>query len=468
MEANTLTSSTPTVEHRRCSIQDFPTETLQMIFSFVSQRNFIKSKCSPVCKSWNATSKFFLWRSIGFWFWPKFQRDPIFGATILSKHCQYIHELNVCNEYLIEHLFVHDTLRLWSESYPRSQFQDFVDRESIVLTNLRHLRVACKLDLSTKSPSAKDMVRNLQEFRISFAMDPHSAKLVLGHLPESIREAQVVVHRRCQNLPPAVDQISDGEPEANYYEMASSASRPRPNLRSLTITGNFKGSEEYVLLPFLTTCSNLKNFQNPETDCFRPKELRAALVQLGESLERLCPRYLPQGKNSADSEIATAIAQHQRLDAVDLTGCKATGPLPPRLSSTVGSVSNDLIAAPWSSPSLESFICQIKVPRSDDDVPAEVADPIMMRHASAEHCHEVQRAVYHQISLHTKLRSLSLGYSGWTDFESVAQKFQWNSLEMTLQSGMDKLATLKELNMLRLRNMNHNLGILELEWMVEH
>ncbi|KAI9242480.1 MAG: hypothetical protein BYD32DRAFT_483237 [Podila humilis] len=79
-------------------------------------------------------------------------------------------------------------------------------------------------------------------------------------------------------------------------------------------------------------------------------------------------------------------------------------------------------------------------------------------------CNDIQRSVYRQIALQTNLHKPILGYF---DDETEAS-FQWYSLELTLQSGLDELACIKDLEELTVGLMNHRIGIPELKWMKAH
>ena len=58
---------------------------------------------------------------------------------------------------------------------------------------------------------------------------------------------------------------------------------------------------------------------------------------------------------------------------------------------------------------------------------------------------------------------------GEVDFANTFEPpFQWYSLEMTLQSGLDKLVALKELEALDVGLMNHRIGVPKLERIVKH
>ncbi|KAF8954578.1 hypothetical protein BGZ52_000598, partial [Haplosporangium bisporale] len=112
---------------------------------------------------------------------------------------------------------------------------------------------------------------------------------------------------------------------------------------------------------------------------------------------------------------------------------------------------------------LQRFSGRIKVPRPRKDVPLEFVEE-SLNNLSVTDCNDIQRSVYRQIALQTNLHRPILGYF---DDETEAS-FQWYSLELTLQSGLDELACIKDLEELTVGLMNHRIGIPELKWMKAH
>ncbi|KAF9321012.1 hypothetical protein BG003_004041 [Podila horticola] len=341
--------------------------------------------------------------------------------------------------------------------------------------------------------------KKLQELWVAFVMDMRSAKKLMDHAPESIRKLRLRVSKELGHHE-SVDQVSGVD------AMNVSASMPfhsHPYLESLEISGNFQGWEEYLFLPFLTTCgTNLKDFRSRHTDCFRLKKLREDLFRAGASLEYLIPLQLPNYRSSSDSAVADTIVHHKRLHIIDLSYCNAAGPLTANaivncgkrlrslrvpgctkpssknLTSILGAASNmrhwvrhfvartkaydaakdsyilarDLISTEWNAPFLVSFECRLKVPQPNEQARYGAVDQTM-NHPSIRDCRAIQRAVYRQIARQKNLTHLDLGQSARC------------SLAMTLQSGLDELATLKKIRHLYVEYMNHWIGVPELEWM---
>ncbi|KAF8986079.1 hypothetical protein BGZ46_009876 [Entomortierella lignicola] len=83
---------------------------------------------------------------------------------------------------------------------------------------------------------------------------------------------------------------------------------------------------------------------------------------------------------------------------------------------------------------------------------------------------DIQLRVYERLARFTRLEVLWLGYcdrfSNRTEWDyDVDQLF---CLEMSLESGLDKLAGLKELRNLSISNMNTKVGLKEIKWMAEN
>lgn len=122
------------------------------------------------------------------------------------------------------------------------------------------------------------------------------------------------------------------------------------------------------------------------------------------------------------------------------------------------------------------------IPRSNESTTAD--DSIFDQQES----HRIQRQVYRQLSTLTRLQELRLGracerqdietYEAHQQYQEVEHTadnssekvpgFQRDCLEMTLESGLDLLGTLKELSVLDLSRMDHRVGEPELRWMRRH
>ncbi|KAK5815450.1 hypothetical protein F5H01DRAFT_345796 [Linnemannia elongata] len=167
-----------------------------------------------------------------------------------------------------------------------------------------------------------------------------------------------------------------------------------------------------------------------------------------------------------------------------------------------------IINSSWACNQLEVFECKIlNIPRPDvvitplDDL--FLVHPIPLPHPSPgpvpaaaqaqvpssgtilvaqQESHAVQRRVLKQLGQLTYLRRLQLGKYGrdWDHPEYsqleirgirtmiVDAYFDRNCLELSLESGLDELAGLKQLEELEVIQMAHRIGLAEVQWMVEN
>ena len=84
---------------------------------------------------------------------------------------------------------------------------------------------------------------------------------------------------------------------------------------------------------------------------------------------------------------------------------------------------------------------------------------------------EIQSQVYDRIARFTNLGVLKLGNTGMTVSAGVdhrAHQNHFDCLEMSLESGLSKLAELKALMILDVSDMKTRIGVKEVKWMVDH
>ncbi|KAG0246900.1 hypothetical protein BGX31_005388 [Mortierella sp. GBA43] len=83
---------------------------------------------------------------------------------------------------------------------------------------------------------------------------------------------------------------------------------------------------------------------------------------------------------------------------------------------------------------------------------------------------EIQGLMYDRLARFIRLEKLRLGRSSSTTSSSKCPdgKHQYESLEMSLESGLDKLAGLTELEELDVSGMKTRIGLKEVQWMAEH
>ncbi|KAG0242933.1 hypothetical protein BGW41_003098 [Actinomortierella wolfii] len=117
-----------------------------------------------------------------------------------------------------------------------------------------------------------------------------------------------------------------------------------------------------------------------------------------------------------------------------------------------------ILSSEWASVSLEYLNLKIIVHERMYGNPHNTAD---------QSSREIQRQVLRRLGQQKQLRKLVLGGMFYSQRESE-HFYQFSCLEMTLESGLDELAGLKDLEKLYIHQMDHRIGIAELEWMAKH
>lgn len=151
------------------------------------------------------------------------------------------------------------------------------------------------------------------------------------------------------------------------------------------------------------------------------------------------------------------------------------------------------ISSPWVCDLLETFVCKItRVPRPDiavieigDDLDDWVLAPpsqVASNPIAVQESHDLQRKVLKQLGRLTHLRTLSLSTQGsncddpiYSQLEIkgirtmiVEGSVQTDCLELTLESGLNELAGLKDLEEFSVYQMAHRIGVAEVRWMVDN
>ncbi|KAF9309611.1 hypothetical protein BG003_009550 [Podila horticola] len=331
------------------------------------------------------------------------------------------------------------------------------------------------------------------------------AMVLLENLPRGIRNVRI-----------CVDQIGDNAGVLNTVadeirqRLGVLAPRQHHALNSLSIDCSFRTPEEYLmLLPFLETCKrSLVTFSASGIEWARQPQVKEALARLGVFLDAIVANDLPDGPDTGDAGIAEYLDLSTSWKNISLSLCESAGSLTVaailgrcshlvqlRLSGCCQIKSKDLcsilgsapclkqfmaldtrgyfdaedpsilaeafIALDFASLSLELFYCKIEVPRSNRVEGACKEDKL-----DSEQCRDIQRQVYKKLAEQKMLRHLGLGYCTTIDRNDTL--FQEQCLDMTLQSGLDELACLIKMEVLRVGNMNQMIGIPELEWMAKH
>ena len=339
---------------------------------------------------------------------------------------------------------------------------------------------------------------NLQKLNVAVFILPCTAKHLLENLPEKIQQVNLGISAKYDK--------EDYDHSRNNVEL-----RPHHSLEYLEINGHFEGYQEYVLLPFLASCNeSLKELRMPNATCYLNENIRAALARLGLTFKALDFGELPEGYLSSDTAIAQVISQNPQLISIDLQDCHSTAHRTTaailsnisnlkylnvrsctrlsgsRLNSIFCAAQNlksvifmdstfsggetvfldaHLVAeSEWACTSLERFEGMIAVPRPTVNELSDEDNGITL-----EESRRLQQGVYHQLARLTKLRYLCLGQVCWSKYAGgVDNVIQTECLEMSLESGMGELASIKDLRRLYVCNMDHGITRIDREWMYAH
>ncbi|KAG0253924.1 hypothetical protein BG011_006081 [Mortierella polycephala] len=155
---------------------------------------------------------------------------------------------------------------------------------------------------------------------------------------------------------------------------------------------------------------------------------------------------------------------------------------------------DELIQQPWVCKGLEKFRCRIigieRLSNDEQAVYNRVTAPGYAKDLSAyetaivqkfERGREQQRQVYDRLASLTSLKELDLGYENRYPWEYDSGEWYAvddreyvryngptpNTMELSLESGLDRLAPLKDLKMFGFEAVDHRIRKKELEWMVD-
>ncbi|KAF9285330.1 hypothetical protein BGZ74_001502 [Mortierella antarctica] len=368
---------------------------------------------------------------------------------------------------------------------------------------LKNLELRDAITPETLLPLVTHSLPKLEILKLSltYGISPGLAKIILENLPETIRCIDMTV----SNTNDAGDPIAADKIQAS---LGMFTPRRHGALESLHLVGSLREPEDYVVfLPFLETCTRrLNDYMISGIGWVRQPQVKEALNRLGVVLGSIGPKDFATGERATDPEIAEHLSLTAPWTQIHLRHCFGTGPLAAaaimdngthlqqltvegcgQLSSkdlamileSTPSLRNlyalshqerrvdpvlsaaDLATIHWASRSLVSFYCRIVVPRpSCHEGGSSSKDSLAW-----EQCREIQRQVYRKLGEQTMLSHLGLGVHYYRKLSVDDPQYQQQCLEMTLESGLDELVGLTQLQYLNVSNMDHAVGIPELEWM---
>lgn len=334
--------------------------------------------CARVSKAWNTICTPILWRKLSILkssrLWP-FTTEEIRQALI--NNGKFVRELNL-KYYSLLDLKYYSLLDLFVTPghVPRIN----VPQSSVPCTNLRRIFIyenwsydkeevdAALVALIKHNPLLHDinvyshfhqhavrelsdaLAPNLHELHIASGLWPCTAKHLLENLPETIWRVILFIY----------PDKNEGEHD---HSTDSEALRPHRHLEFIHISGTFNGYQEYVLLPFLISCSKkLKKMECPDTICYGNANIRSALSNLGVVCLTLNDEEFPRGRHLSDSAIAGVIESNLQLTKIEIPACYNVGPLTTAAVFNIANLEslNVRSCRSLSSKHLHSILCQAR------------------------------------------------------------------------------------------------------------
>ncbi|KAH7036958.1 hypothetical protein BKA57DRAFT_496646 [Linnemannia elongata] len=318
-------------------------------------------------------------------------------------------------------------------------------------------------------------------------------KVLLENLPECLRIVRLRdVHHEAPGNTGEASRVEPG--------VGSRTMKRHHVLESFSIGGDLAGRDEEVLLPFLESCSrNLKSFGGQwSVRFFHNARIASALSDLGIFYKEMSRYSFP--RDASDADVAKTISLNpnstsidlylrhvgpltaaaivdncERLEVLNIMDSGEREPLGSHLQAVLskatrlrtlqahwllrdGKISaTDILSSEWATTSLEHVDFKIDVPRVNDDTLSSNIEAIRSSR-------DTQRQVLRRFGQQRNLRRLIIGGMAFSPAANVIG-YQRNCLEMTLESGLDELVNLKNLEVLDIHHMDHRVGVPELEWM---
>ncbi|KAG0237881.1 hypothetical protein BGW41_008307 [Actinomortierella wolfii] len=501
------------------TLESLPIELIESILPHLSQSDI--AQCVLVSRSWNTLLIPYLWRTLAI-------HSELQAALILEdeawkaliKNAPFVGELHLSADALCDGLphLAADTL--YDRLLPPAPADMDLEPEgyagvSSLLTNihtlevyecenippeelderilvlirqnhhLRNLKIHREFSEKALLDIITDHVPNLQRFNLvgSWWGD---IKALLDNLPESIR----YVH---------LDDVVYVQPNTPSINPKTSVKR-HDVLQSLTMSQCLRHGEDYrmdFIVPFLESCScNLQTLECWGLELYDPCVIEALrkigyvwkvlplsatwydgrladIVSLSNQWTDI-EVYLREVRSNT---IAGIIENCEHLETMqfvgpgsgseEMTGSDLQAILSKAkflkcltahwLLSNNSITAADILSSRWATSSLEHIDFKIEVPRAIGEVSEE----------AIRHSREIQRQVLRRLGQQKRMRKLVIGGMASTT-NTPGFGIQVDCLEMTLESGLDELADLKELEELDIHHMDHRVRVPELEWMVEH
>ncbi|KAG0302419.1 hypothetical protein BGZ98_007508 [Dissophora globulifera] len=492
-----MSSSTP------FTLPSLPTEILESILLHLSQSDL--TRCVRVSRVWHQILVTYLWRTL--------------AIRTKAQHKKF----NTNEAHRALHKRHYDRF-LPAKQYAVSDFDDtpivvfaaspFTYLDSLELSHLNFLNV--DVEGSQKILALVQQNPRLRRLRIDIGMDPRTVLGIVAKCLPALQDLNLGLQWRgdvkdlLENLPEGIRTVRLGNvfheaPGGSQYKtsvesgVSATTVRLHHALEFFYIDGDLAGHEETILLPFLASCSrNLKSVRSTRLRLFANAKIASILFDLGIVSRILSKHSLPRSISDVDlakvissgsrwtnielstnqvgSLVAAAIVNScERLETLDIMSHGARGLSGAHLQAILSKATplrslqahwlldankitaSDILSSQWATVCLEHMDLKIDVPRANEALPDNKA--------AIQDSRNVQRQVLQRLGQQTNLRKLVIG-GKVTSPMTGDYIHQRNCLEMTLESGLDELVYLKELEELDIHHMDHRAGVPELEWMV--
>ncbi|KAG0017153.1 hypothetical protein BGZ81_010870 [Podila clonocystis] len=472
------------------TLLSLPTEVLESILPHLNQHDL--TKCVRVSRTWNKVLVPYLWRTLAIHSRHHLKRFVTNEAQrALRRNAAFVRELHLVHKVLYDQFLptretlISDPGVIHLDVYMISTFTNLCalelhplrlshsnpefDLEILALVRqnprLRCLKIDVKMNPKALINLVSRYIPHLEDFDLA-ASWRGDVKALLECLPECIRIVRLrdVFHVTTDN---AQGKTSD------TLGVSTTLTRHHHALESFHIGGNLAGKQEEVLVQFLESCSpKLKSFGGMGACFFGNAKITKTLSDLGISDWTSINLYAPQvGPLTA----AAIVANCEQLEVLDIMDDGSCGLLGSHLQAVLSKAARlrsiqahwllgsnkitamNILSSEWATTSLEHMDLKIDVSRADEALPDN--DP------AVQASHSVQRHVLRRLGQQTKFKELKVGGMAYS---SATGQFghQRDCLEMTLESGLDELVDLKDLEVLDFHHMDHRAGVPELEWMV--
>ncbi|KAF9281761.1 hypothetical protein BGZ88_011415 [Linnemannia elongata] len=490
------------------SFTDLPQEIIDIIIPQISSKDY--SSCVGVSPAWSAIFTPTFWKVVRL---VNKTMHESFGSkearNALARNCGHIRTVETTDPAFVSFLSVYhpcitklESLTLRLKEHPVSRVTELMlSSDHIVPTALVGQefmdvpRCASKvITVLQNNPNLRYLSLDLGCFRYKDGLDGF-ADLVSAFPTTHLEKLELSF----LNSIPYDKDIHDGSnKDLDIWNLScfnQFFQEPFRALKEIVITGGSQNNMDHNRLVFLTRCPNVETLRLHRLDVKALEVLPLCLRVACHKLSRLeWRKSLYDNDEDIHALIHTTKSgwRELRLPDMPLFGAFAFSALMKNilvhaqetyLDHVMGGTDRSWVLGP----SMEHFQLRLEgVPRPDvlyrqsggDFVTDHALDPTLRL--------DVQRWIYTQLSRMTGLRELILGLQDLSaatmrsheiDFsmdavemeEAVRQDgirmFNYQSLEFSLESGLDLLAGLKEMRILDIRSTAHYIGVSELEWM---